>query len=82
MTTTLQLSHDLREQGVWVLGRSGDRYTALVTCPGCGTALSLSRHTIADDGCVTPSLACPSCGWHDFVVLEGWIPGGMREVLR
>lgn len=39
-----------------------------------GHGLSLNRHTIQDDGTVTPSVVCPltGCGFHEFVKLEGW----------
>ena len=48
---------------------------AVVCCP-CGQKAYLSDHTIADDGTVSPSLACPAdgCDFHENVKLEGWEP--------
>lgn len=64
------------EKGCWHgLQRSekdGGR-TAIVSCPGCGKIQSLSKHAIAEDGIVIPSLACHfECGFHDWVKLESW----------
>ena len=48
--------------------------TANVSCPTCGQVASLSGHSIAADGMVTPSLVCPypGCTFHEYVKLEGW----------
>ena len=47
-----------------------------VTCPDCGLRATLSRHkhTIDDDGLVTPSLICitETCDFHEHVRLVGW----------
>ena len=53
--------------------RDGQR-TATVSCPRCGRSASLSDHTIAADGTVTPSLVCPyeGCDFHDWIALFGW----------
>jgi hypothetical protein len=67
------MSEELRHLVDWTRGRSGDRYTPLVRCPTCCETFSLSRHTIAADGAVTPSVVCPRCGWHAWVTLVGWI---------
>jgi len=50
--------------------------TALVTCSN-GHVSSLTDHTIADDGSVSPSLVCPykNCNFHEFVRLDGWKGG-------
>ena len=59
-------------------------YTATMTCPNCGTLMSLENHSISADGTVSPSVVeplnpktkCPSsCGFHDFVKLEMWDMG-------
>lgn len=53
---------------------NGER-SALACCPDCGKIASLSGHTIADDGKVSPSLVCPTdgCGFHAFVRLTPWL---------
>lgn len=48
-------------------------HIVFVKCPGCGIEAKLD-HDVADDGKVSPSLDCPSCDFHTYVVLEGW-PG-------
>jgi len=50
-----------------------DKRTAGMTCPNGHTA-SLSDHTIAADGKVSPSVVCPyeGCKFHEYVQLEGW----------
>lgn len=54
-------------RGTWF--RWGGLY---VRCPECGQIGSLSDHTIAADGIVTPSVQCPTegCAWHEFVQLD------------
>lgn len=68
----------------WVHGPTQAR-GAVVICPQCTHGMSLggespfgSRHTIAEDGTVSPSLVCPheGCSWHVFVRLIGWSTGG------
>ena len=50
------------------------RSSAMVNCRDCGKTASLSDHTIAANGEVTPSLVCPTdgCSFHEFVTLVGW----------
>jgi hypothetical protein len=49
----------------------GDR-NVLFQCPG-GFAGSLSKHEIASDGLVRPSVLCTcGCGYHEYIVLNGW----------
>ncbi len=60
----------------WHGGQLADgRRTALVKCSH-GHIASLSEHTIAVDGTVSPSLVCPreGCDFHEVVKLEGWSP--------
>ena len=49
--------------------------SASVTCTNGHTA-TLTDHTIAEDGTVSPSLVCPyeGCEFHEYVKLEGWHP--------
>jgi len=56
-------------------GRSRERFKATVRCPA-GHEMTLSGHTIADDGTVSPSVVCPTkgCTFHEFVTLDGWAP--------
>lgn len=83
MTTPLMLDPELTndekipKRGFWKPGRAAlNKRTALVSCPGCGTILSIRAHTIKDDGHVEPSLVCPmdDCNFHDYVELVGWKP--------
>lgn len=52
----------------------------VVVCCGNGHHADITdKWKIADDGSVTPSILCHgnargSCGWHEFVRLEGWSP--------
>jgi hypothetical protein len=48
-----------------------------VTCPGCGIEGRLD-HDVAADGKVSPSLDCPSCEFHAFVVLADWDGPSMK----
>lgn len=50
--------------------------SATVRCPDCGTRQTLTRHDIAADGTVKPSLLCAtkSCNWHVMAKLESWTP--------
>lgn len=50
---------------------SGSRL--LVRCPGCGQYSELAGE-VADSGFTEREISCPvpSCGFHDFVCLEGW----------
>lgn len=63
--------------GQWYpVQRDGGGTTANICCPECGRFSHL-RHQIAEDGSVSPSVVCPyteDCGWHVFVILEGWKP--------
>jgi hypothetical protein len=40
-----------------------------------GHYLSIHKHSIAQDGTVSPSVVCPveGCGFHEFIKLEEWI---------
>jgi len=51
----------------------GTGLTASVNCVN-GHGAALYDHAISVDGKVDPSLVCEvgSCGWHEFVTLEGW----------
>ena len=66
----------LEEKGVYRGAVRDDRKTANVSCPECGRAGSLSNHSIAEDGVVTPSLVCgyDDCDFHRWIKLEDWKP--------
>ena len=53
-------------------------WSAIVFCPDCWKPLSAVRHTIAENGQISPSLghptAYPPCGWHTNPRLLGWTP--------
>jgi len=54
----------------------GELLTA--TCErGHESWLTTKKHSIADDGAVSPSYVCPidGCGWHVYVRLDGWTGG-------
>ncbi len=61
-------------RGTWRVCKTPEGRTALFCCPTCGNAASLSKHTIAEDGTVSPSVVCsePGCPFHEFIRLEGW----------
>lgn len=42
-----------------------------VKCPTCGCIGNLD-HDVSSEGVVSPSLDCPKCIFHEFVILEGW----------
>lgn len=67
--------------------------TAIMCCPACGQDVSLSKHTVQEDGTVTPSVVCPTkeeqdrghsfmcpCGFHENLKLIGW-PEWRQELL-
>lgn len=60
-------------------GRCYDEPTAIFTCPRCLTPLLLPDHKIADDGTVTPAVACPvyNCDFDEVIRLYGWPPKGV-----
>lgn len=48
--------------------------TARISCPECGVSASLEEtHKIQKNGNVIPSIDCPKCSFHDFVMLKNWI---------
>lgn len=62
-------------RGTWRGSRiNGEKRSANFCCPGCGQRASLSHHTIAEDGKVSPSVVCPTegCTFHEWIQLEGW----------
>lgn len=60
-------------KGCWRPLETADGPSASLSCPGCGLVGTLDDHEIQGNGAVTPSVDCPaSCGFHDYVVLEGW----------
>ena len=62
-----------QKKGCWERAKGAKYDTAMISCPKCGKIASLTSHTIADDGAVTPSLVCPhDCGFHDHAKLLGW----------
>jgi hypothetical protein len=49
------------------------RFKASMTCPK-GHGLTLTKHSIAATGEVSPSVVCPSpgCSFHEYVRLDRW----------
>ena len=59
--------------GTWLRITADGAVSARMTCPGCGTSGTLTKHTIMADGLVTPSVDCAECEYHEVgVVLVGW----------
>lgn len=64
---------ETREPGTYKPVLDGNRRTAIVICPRCGSRLHLSPHLVLNDGTVTPSVVCRSpCTFHEFITLDGW----------
>ena len=62
-------------KGTWWKGADGG---VALSCPGCGFLAGVNPpvHTVDQAGGVTPSWVCPNtCGYHKFIMLEGWTPG-------
>jgi hypothetical protein len=57
-----------------------EHLTALILCPVCKQWGSLSRHDIAEDGTVKPSVVCshPGCTFHEYIKLDGWLDNTVR----
>jgi hypothetical protein len=74
---TLKQSNDYLPETWKGLKPSNGEHSASATCAN-GHTCTLTDHTIADDGTVTPSLVCPydDCNWHENVKLEGWNHAG------
>lgn len=65
------------EPTAWNRCRSGFKNGAVFDCPACYGPVTLdAAHTIADDGRVTPAVACatPACGFTDEIRLLDWVP--------
>ncbi len=60
-------------QGQWHHVETIDgRPSAYLVCPKCGVYISLFVHQIAADGTVHPSVGHATCGYHEFIRLDGW----------
>ena len=70
-----------RGWGTWKPLRLPDDWSAVFTCPRCGTSMTLEAHTIDDTGSVRPSVICPmqDCGFHEIIQLAGWPKVQARE---
>ena len=70
---------ELIAPGEWaIVGKSEDFRVVESRCGGCSRRQTIGqRHSIGPDGMVNPSYVCAfECGWHVWVVLEGWdLPG-------
>lgn len=69
-------SEDAPKPAWWRMGEDDPEHfrpaLVILRCGECGKTSTL-RHSIADDGTVSPSLVCPhGCGWHVWGCLEGW----------
>ena len=73
-------NHDLRDlvaKNYWVILTSKPNEVQF-RCPICGYFLTLSiklirsyhNHSISEDGIVHPSIGHPSCGFHEWGILE------------
>lgn len=45
----------------------------VIVCPN-GHYLSIYKHTVSQDGMVSPSVVCPidGCGFHEYIKLDNW----------
>jgi len=52
------------------------RLAPVVVCSN-GHESTMTTHTVAADGTVSPSMVCPveGCQFHEYVQLEGWMSG-------
>lgn len=66
---------DFCRPGPWWSPLSGE-LSPMIKCPNDHKAF-LTRHDIAADGSVSPSVVCPddTCTWHVYVKLTGWDQG-------
>lgn len=57
----------------WIERKSqaGEVVKPLLRC-NCGTLMGMALHHIHADGSVTASWLHPECGWHEYLVLDGW----------
>lgn len=65
------------EKGCYATAVTDDgRRIAIFSCPECGNIASLSEHSIAEDGTVSPSVvhSRDGCNFHDWIKLLDW-PG-------
>jgi hypothetical protein len=58
----------LPREGMWNM-HGGMR---TLRCPVCHCCPTVDNHSIADDGRVSPSVVCPLCTFHEYIVLDGW----------
>ncbi len=56
--------------GTWFKDHEGRVW---LKCPPNGHVGRLDDHTIHPDGTVRPSVECPSCAFHEEVMLEDWV---------
>jgi len=68
------------ESGTWwrTLAKDTGEMTAWFRCPN-GHFGTLSDHSIASDGTVSPSVVCPEkgCKFHENIKLEDWNASGV-----
>jgi hypothetical protein len=60
------------KRGTWYPVIVDGKRTAKLVCPGCGIIANIDDHDIDHDGNVTPSILC-DCGYHENVILAGWL---------
>jgi hypothetical protein len=61
--------------GTWKsITESNGSKSAMIRCPTCQRYGTLTDHTIANDGTVSPSVKCSysDCEFHEYVKLDGW----------
>lgn len=64
------------EPGTWEKGTRDGKPSVLISCPICKACGMLTKHEITPAGLVQPSVVCTSedCGFHEFIILQGWKP--------
>lgn len=65
---------DRAKPNTWGVNILSDGRTQIITRCSHNHIGSLTDHTIADDGTVSPSVVCqhPGCDFHEFIKLDEW----------
>ncbi len=65
----------LREPSTWTYGVGPDH--VMLKCPN--GHIGILDHAISDGGVVRPSVVCPHCDFHDWVILQDWHDSAFPE---
>jgi predicted RNA-binding Zn-ribbon protein involved in translation (DUF1610 family) len=69
------LRNNGQKPGTWKPLIDAGRVSATFACPKCGEIIFLTDHQIEEGGIITPLVICRTegCGFHENIILEGWI---------